>query len=240
MVLKDILQSIAKAREAGEFTDFAFVCEGQTISVHKIIICTQSPVFRAACAGSFKEASSQTYNMDANSLSTVQRMVDYFYTGDYAEESKDGNSDDDTNRLSCLSIHAAMFALAHEYDINGLEALSAKKYSRILRQNQDVYSFFSSIPDIYNLTPSSSRGLRDQVLSFARGKLPKLLTDSTTKEAFDQLTDENPEFTRELLDTFLQNSSMGICYNCSDNLVPVEVLQCRCKQCGKGGAKHVA
>ncbi|XEV01520.1 hypothetical protein FSHL1_006807 [Fusarium sambucinum] len=239
MAPKDILQRFLKAREAGDFTDFAFVCEGQTISVHKVIICTQSPVFRAACTGSFKEASSQVYNMDAYSLSTVQRMVDYFYTGDYAEESEQGFADDDIDHLSCLSIHVAMFALAHTYDINGLEVLSAKKYSRRLSQDQDVYSLFATIPDIYNLTPSSSRGLRDEVLSFARQKLPILLTNSSTKEAFDQLTDKSPEFIKELLDTFLRNPIMGTCYHCNDKLVPVEALQCRCMKCGKGGARHL-
>jgi hypothetical protein len=36
---------LTRAREADEFTDYDFVCEGQRIPVHKIIISIQSLVF---------------------------------------------------------------------------------------------------------------------------------------------------------------------------------------------------
>lgn len=49
-----IIDQINRARESGEFTDFTLTCDGRDIKVHKIIICSQSPVFRAACAGQFK------------------------------------------------------------------------------------------------------------------------------------------------------------------------------------------
>ena len=63
------------------------------------------------------------YSMDSYSLPTVRRMVDYFYTGDYIEESEEEDTDDGTDRLSVLSVHAAMFALAGKHNIKGLEAL---------------------------------------------------------------------------------------------------------------------
>lgn len=166
-------------------------------------------------------------------------MVDYFYTGDYAGESEEESTVDDAGvvRSSGPSIHAAIFALADKYLIKGLELLSVQEYSRSLGQPQDLYSFFTSIPHVYNLTPASSRGLRDQALKFARRELPRLLTKSTTKEAFNNLIDLNPDYTKELLNSFLQEPVIGACYNCNDNPVPVEVLQCRCKRCGKGGAR---
>ncbi|KAH7114703.1 hypothetical protein B0J13DRAFT_460057, partial [Dactylonectria estremocensis] len=201
-----------------------------------IIICSQSPVFRAACTGSFKEASSQTYNMDSHPLPVVQRLVDYLYTGDYSEKLNEADIDDEDHQCE-LSFHAVMFALANKYDIEGLEALSAKKYAKELRKDSDVSNFLLSIPDVYNLTPGSSRGLRDLALEFAREKLGAFLTSTEAQDVFNDIADDNPEFIRELLSSFLRAPLMGICFNCGHGKpVPVEVLQCRCRECGKGGA----
>ncbi|KAK2668729.1 BTB/POZ domain [Fusarium oxysporum f. sp. vasinfectum] len=52
-----------KAQKAGQFTDFAFLCKGKKIPVHKIIICAQSKVFNAACTNDFKEARSGVYDL---------------------------------------------------------------------------------------------------------------------------------------------------------------------------------
>lgn len=43
-----------RSREAGEYTDYEFVSQGQRFPVHKIIVCCQSEVFRKACNGPFK------------------------------------------------------------------------------------------------------------------------------------------------------------------------------------------
>ncbi|KAL6405391.1 Kelch-like protein 21 [Ilyonectria robusta] len=205
MISTRTAKQIAEARENGKFTDFEFTCEGHTIPVHRVIICSQSPVLRAACTGEFKEASTRTYSLDSHSLPMVRRMVDFFYTGDYAEESEE----EDT----------------------------AKKYSENLTKNPDVSNFLLSISEVYNSTPTSSRGLRDHALAFAREKLPGFLTSLDAKERFDEVTADTPEFIKDLLYSFMHYPLMGYCDNCgSSKPVPVEPLQCRCKQCGKGGA----
>jgi speckle-type POZ protein len=165
----------------------------------------------------------------------VRRMVDFFYTGDYTEEPEEEDTGED--EIPVLSVHAAMFALADKYNIEGLTVLSAKKYSENLTKNPDIFNFLLSIPEVYNSTPTSSRGLRDRALAFAREKLPEALTSSDAKEGFDEVTAETPEFINELLYSFIHSPLMGYCIHCgSDKPVPVEPLQCRCKQCGKGGA----
>lgn len=228
-----------RALKNGDFTDFAFICEGERIAVHRVIICSQSPVFRTACIGPFKvicvalkyrhvakhkqEASSQTYSLDSHTLPTVRRMVDYFYIGDYATELTE--EDRCKGASSVLVVHAEMFALADKYAIEGLETLAAYKYERDLRRQQDAHEFFLSIPAVYELTPGSSRGLRDKVLCFARERLGRFITLAEVKEEFDSLTIEMPEFAKELLDSFLRHPMMGYCYGCGrDKLVPVMPL----------------
>ncbi|KAF5718243.1 hypothetical protein FMUND_5339 [Fusarium mundagurra] len=134
--LQDRLR-MQKARESGEFTDFALICNGQTINVHKIIICGQSTVFQRACSGKFKlllsdkhtfmaankvqEASAGIYDMYDHPLDVVNRMVEYLYTGAY-EIPEDAD----------LFTHASRFTLAGKYGIDGLQALTSKKYLECL------------------------------------------------------------------------------------------------------------
>ncbi|KAI5460405.1 BTB/POZ protein [Mariannaea sp. PMI_226] len=233
MISKEIMSRIASARENGEFTDFSFTCQGQTIPVHRIIICTQSPVFHAACTGQFMEASSRTYCLDSHSLSDVLRMVEYLYTGDYTVDSDEVASDKSTT--SILSLHAIMFALAHEYDISGLEYLAADKYSNSLETNSDFCTFLLSIPHVYDLTPSTSRGLRDRALAFARLKVSVFLRSPDAQKLFDEMTAGSPDFIRELLHSFIQSPLLGDCSTCG-SAVPMTPTQQRCKKCNRGGA----
>ncbi|CAG1960134.1 unnamed protein product [Fusarium graminearum] len=230
---------IVEARKKGEFTDFTFICEGGDIQVHRIIICSQSPVFRAACAGQFKEAQSGTYNLMSDHPDMVQLMVDYLYTGDYSVDI-DGTSEEDAGYAStALSIHAVMYSLGDKYDIEGLRNVSTKKYCTELHGTLSTDDFFSSIPFVYGLTPENSRDLRDPVLAFARnllgGEGPTTL--GFVREAMDELFIECPEFVKELLYSLLQTPLMGYC-PCTGTLdmVPVEARECRCRKCGKNGA----
>ncbi|KAH7184506.1 hypothetical protein DER44DRAFT_816960 [Fusarium oxysporum] len=201
-----------RARENGEFTDFEFTCEGHIIPVHRVIICSHSPVFHAACTGRLKEAYTRSYSLDSHSLPMVRRMVEFFYTSDYTEGSEEEDTGTDT--IPVLLIHAAMFTLADKYDIEELKALSANKYSECLTKNPNVSNFLLSISEVYNSTPPSARGF----------KLPGFLSLSDAKEEFDEVTADAPEFIKELLYYFIDHRLLGRCPNC------VSI------RCGKGGA----
>ncbi|KAG4261389.1 hypothetical protein FPRO04_10605 [Fusarium proliferatum] len=238
-----IIDQINRARESGEFTDFTLTCDGRDIKVHKIIICSQSPVFRAACSGQFKEAFSGTYDLKSHQPDMIQLMVDYLYTGDYSihmnepdnlDETKESNT---SSNSGALSTHAIMYALGDEYDIKGLRDLSARKYSWSLDENLELDEFLNSIPLVYTMTPDSSRGLRDPALEFARNKLRGAGGQSDTREAFDELLIECPDFLKELLYYCVQAPSLGYC-PCTGprDRVPVEAEGYRCKGCGREGA----
>ncbi|KAI8401963.1 hypothetical protein FOFC_17268, partial [Fusarium oxysporum] len=212
MISTRAAKHIVRARENGEFTDFEFTCEGCIIPVHRVIICSHSPVFHAACTGKLKEASTRSYSLDSHSLPMVRRMVEFFYTSDYTEESEEEDTGTDT--IPILLIHAAMFTLADKYDIEDLKALSANKYSECLTKNPNVSNFLLSISEVYNSTPPSARGLRDHALAFAREKLPGFLSLSDAKQEFDEVTADSPEFIKELLYHFIDHRLLGHCNNC--------------------------
>jgi len=161
----------------------------------------------------------------------VRRFVDYLYTGNY----KVGSTD------SCfaLSVHATMFAFGDKYLIEGLKDLSVKKYSDVLDRETDTAAFLRSLPDVYTMTPESARGLRDKAVWFARERLAAAHCSPEITSVFEKVADDVPEFTKDLLTSFLQQPCVGRCWDCGRNkLVAVDVLQSRCKKCGKGGATH--
>ncbi|PNP79354.1 hypothetical protein FNYG_07430 [Fusarium nygamai] len=237
MDYEDTRARIVQARESGEFTDFTFACNGRNIEVHKIIICSQSPVFRAACAGQFKEAFSGTYDLTSHQPDMIQLMVDYLYTGDYSIDMGETDDAATSTNSGALSTHAMMYSLGDEYDIKGLRDLSAQKYSWALDESLDLDEFLNSIPFVYTLTPDNSRGLRDSALEFARNKLRNAGGLSDIRDSFDELLIECPDFLTELLHYCVQAPSFGYC-PCTGprDKVPVEAEGYRCKGCGKEGA----
>lgn len=51
---KKALAHIVRARERDEFIDFVLVCGPERFPVHRVIVCSQSNVFHAACSKPFK------------------------------------------------------------------------------------------------------------------------------------------------------------------------------------------
>ncbi|KAM0807592.1 putative BTB domain-containing protein [Seiridium cardinale] len=234
---RNLLAAMARAQEQEENTDFRILCEGQDILVHKVVICCQSAVFRAACNSVFKEATSGTFDMVEDSLPLVQRMIKYFYTGDYDDgvEIYGAEGMDDP---SAARINARVFALADKYQISGLQCLSVEKYCRALEQANDMALFLGTVPDVFTLTPDTVRGLRQVAIKFARKHLGNSLGISEIKDLYDETIREAPEFTKDLLEFFFKSPVYGSCTTCDSNQ-PMDVLQCRCQTCGKGCAHYV-
>ncbi|RBR22338.1 uncharacterized protein FIESC28_04532 [Fusarium coffeatum] len=76
----DFLSSILAS---GQFSDFTLVCEGQEFRLHQAVVCPQSLVLNAALCGEFKEATTKVVTVQGFDISTVKRLVSFFYTRDY-------------------------------------------------------------------------------------------------------------------------------------------------------------
>lgn len=236
-------------------------------SVHKVIVCTQSKVFRAACSKPFKEAASGEYEIAEQSPAMVRRMVDYFYTGDYTYcsespqdlcQGKPEHSDEEA--FPEMRVHARMFALAEMYQVDGLRTLAVTKYGEatVGAKSPSIQELLDSIPDIYQLTPSSVRLLRDKVVVTLRAELGRAtrrqqVSVSNHTEAgdqsgggvdtlmavYDKIAAESPEFLKDLLSSYIRMPSLGRCSHCgSQRPQPTEPIQLRCLTCGKGGASE--
>ncbi|KAG9249474.1 uncharacterized protein F5Z01DRAFT_495970 [Emericellopsis atlantica] len=229
MAFRRTMEMIVKARDSDELVDYAFICEGRQINVHKLIVGVQSPVFKAACSGKF-EKTSKEYDLADFPLSVVNQMVEYMYKGTYEEDLSGGHSS--------LSFHAAMYAMAEKYMIQGLKAQTIRHYDNTLRHETDIVTILESVSYVYSSTPGDARGLRDLVISFVRSRLLQSYSSSRVYGAFQRALDNEPSFMRDLLDSFMRSPSIGSCSSCKQGwFVNTEILQSRCKSCGRGGAR---
>ncbi|KAK5659736.1 hypothetical protein OQA88_947 [Cercophora sp. LCS_1] len=230
-MMKRLIGEISKDRETEEFTDFTIVCGAQKFPVHKIIVCSHSPVLRAACRKPFRvrrkpshEAVIGEYKIEEQSPLLVRRMVEYFYRGDYEdhrsspdipiEDNKPAEPDesDAGHDISKLQLHARMFALADMYQVEGLQSLATAKYMAALESSTNMKQILQSVPDVFNLTPPSARQLRDKVVVALRShRLWWTLSSESSggadhvTAAYDQLAVDAPDFLKELLGSFLRN-----------------------------------
>ncbi|KAM3431185.1 hypothetical protein MY4824_007289, partial [Beauveria thailandica] len=66
-----------------EYSDMSFSCNGNLFKVHKVVVCPQSSVIRAAMSSGFQESESGILNMDAFTPESVQRFRQFLYTKVY-------------------------------------------------------------------------------------------------------------------------------------------------------------
>ncbi|KIX97149.1 uncharacterized protein Z520_07263 [Fonsecaea multimorphosa CBS 102226] len=74
---------LVQLMQSGDFSDLKFLCNGEEFKVHKAIVCTQSPVIKAATEGSFEESRTNVIKMDNFDPRVVRQLVQFIYTGDY-------------------------------------------------------------------------------------------------------------------------------------------------------------
>jgi hypothetical protein len=162
----------------------------------------------------------------------ILNLIEYFYTAEYTGnmESSDTGGRPPMSDLQC---HARMFALAEIYDVEGLRLLSLEKYQCRLEGHASAQEFLESLPDVYTLTPSSVKPLREIVTRYARINLAKYTQDQSAWEVFKEISVGVPEFVRDMLDIYIQSPLIGKCDKCGP-YSPMQPLQGRCRQCKRG------
>ncbi|KAL7906129.1 hypothetical protein GGI35DRAFT_458828 [Trichoderma velutinum] len=247
-----LCKQMSSAQNNGEFCDLELVCDGYIISVHKVIVCLQSPVIKAACTGQFAESAGR-YEIKDCSYHTAKKMVDYLYTGDY-ETGRPGPVAADTCKISPdgeiawyatapsevvseVVQHIRMFSLADKYLIDGLLELSKTKFRKAIREERDTCVFSRFAAEVYDLQCESSKILRDIVIESIRERVAVTPLKPDVQQAVDGLIDDIPEFAGDLARSYLQRPILGHCTTCGTHkLVSISTLQCRCAECGKGSA----
>ena len=152
----------------------------------------------------------------------VRRMIDYFYTLDYADGERPKSFPEKGPYLP--RIHATMFALANMYQVDGLQSLAASKFAKALKEGGTLSVRFSnvivSIPDVYELTPCSVRTLLDMAVEGFRAFHAEIVrgarrdavppagagvpVDIVMRQISD-LVGRTPDFVKDILSSYLKD-----------------------------------
>ncbi|KAF5630282.1 hypothetical protein F52700_7304 [Fusarium sp. NRRL 52700] len=182
-----------KARENHEVTDFAFVCGATRFEVHKVIVSSQSKVFHRACNRPFGESSTNEFDLSEFSVDHVKLLIDFLYLGTY-QTPKDSNLDD----------HIYMFAIGETYSIEPLAQYAAEQFHCGLSHIQMLEEVLPLIPLVYNSTPEHREELREELVRFMRAPGPGIKEAMETREWYDDMAEECPDFIKDLLFSYLE------------------------------------
>jgi len=156
---------VGKLLGSSKLNDLKLVCEGRGINVHKAVVCPQSRVIEKLVTS--VEARDSQIQMGSFDLATVERMVEFMYTGEYSiaaahemiGRSQPGSSTSDNNgqgpsspqadeiepTLQILRKHVRVNAIAECYDIPRLRDTATGKIQDILYRNRFSVALFCGV-----------------------------------------------------------------------------------------------
>ncbi|KAK2755537.1 hypothetical protein FQN54_006477 [Arachnomyces sp. PD_36] len=182
-------------QKRGGFTDLTLICEGERFPVERAVVCPQSAVLDTACRRIFTDEPSGVFEMIEVAPSMVQKMVDFFYDGSYCTSIQE---EDEDGPVSDLQVHTRMFALGDMYDVPALREFAVERFSRTLSSSTDL-EVLESVPDVYELVPEAVNTLWGVLCGFVRLHIEQYLKDAETREVFESITAEVPEFAADVL-----------------------------------------
>ncbi|KAI1113037.1 BTB/POZ protein [Nemania sp. NC0429] len=142
--------------ESGEFSDFILVCGDEKFSVHKNIVCAQSPVIAAAMEGQFMEAETNIFQVNDFKPVTLECMVQYMYTGKYEEkplcrrndeQNEEPNMESDSDHSADRSIserwihHGLVNCIADFFHLPALAKMSIATLDEITQEEWSAGAF---------------------------------------------------------------------------------------------------
>ncbi|UZP41661.1 hypothetical protein NXS19_009477 [Fusarium pseudograminearum] len=68
-----------------KFADMTIKCKEREFSAHRAIVCSQSSFFDKALSSNFKEAMTQTVELQEDDPDIVERFLEFLYTGNYTD-----------------------------------------------------------------------------------------------------------------------------------------------------------
>lgn len=162
-----IYSALRLIRDSGRYSDLVVACKSQTFNAHRVVLCSQSEFFDKACSGPFIEASSGKIDLPDDDPALVQKLMDFFYTGDYAQTTKasDGSEvPDDT--CSILFDEAKVYIMADKFIVPDLKEISLERFRSAAKRAESMSSWqcdsFPLVADeIYNSTTRSDLALKE-------------------------------------------------------------------------------
>lgn len=153
------------------------------------------------------------YKVKGVLFDAIQQMVEYLYTGQYKVPSSQDSNNKKNNAVSPLVFHARILDITNTYLIKGLQTLSVAEFKKLASRDVDDCALLRSVIDIYSLQYKSGKVLRNIVVKSVREQGAQGL-NSRAGKVLDEITDQIPSFTKDLLHSLLNKPITGHCTPC--------------------------
>ncbi|KAK4900854.1 hypothetical protein LTR27_002037 [Elasticomyces elasticus] len=119
-----LLNAVKRMFDEPKYSDLNVYCDNLHWSVHKAIVCPQSPFFAKACNGNFKEGNENVITLQEDNAAVVGEMLRWMYTFSYNDVPSDQS-------MPALTFNVHMQIIADKYDMPGLATLAAVKFAEL-------------------------------------------------------------------------------------------------------------
>ncbi|EJP69417.1 BTB/POZ domain protein [Beauveria bassiana ARSEF 2860] len=219
----------------GLFLDLQLLCNGQAIGVHKIVLCSHSPVFLTALSGPYQESEEEIYEVNDSSYPIVVGMVTFMYTGSY--KAPDENSTVVHKGYAGVLFHAGMVALADKYLIPSLRELALREFRKCVDWETNLRALLQSVSGVYAIEGDGRAELRHILVNRFDSRLAFHIEDHGMEHLLREISEITPQFTIDLAMALLLTTSTARCQSCHETIhtarVRVSAGRIKCKTCGR-------
>ncbi|KAL8634752.1 MAG: hypothetical protein Q9228_007678, partial [Teloschistes exilis] len=166
---KGFLKSIEAYYREGRFTDLTITCRGRDYYCHKLVVCTQSKFFEAACTHGFTESVTSKVDLSTEEPYLINLMLEDLYTQGPLIDSAGRNEPDILSEVMASlhppSTQISLYALGDRLIIAGLCKYAARLFKDWIESaDLRITDMASWIPLLYDSLREHGRTLRNLVI----------------------------------------------------------------------------
>lgn len=181
------LGAVLKGPDEGLYSDFTIKAGEQEFKVHKVLLATRSPVFRAMIDSDMVEGKSSCVTIEDHKPEVVKEMLTYIYTGQ------------GPNTWGCID---SLLSIAHQYQVESLVLKCGSVLCNRLSLKNAILTLGQA--DKYGIKPLKSACVRFICTNFQAVK---------KSSPFMALKTEKPELYLEVLEAHAYSDAFGDEYN---------------------------
>ncbi|KAK5701415.1 hypothetical protein LTR17_022608 [Elasticomyces elasticus] len=240
-----LINALKNAFHNPKHSDLIIRCVDNRWDVHKVIVCSQSPVLAKACEGAFKEAEEGLITLQEDDPRVVEAMLQFIYTLDFDD------SCHDVDEMPAIVFNVYVHIAADKYDIPALRKLTASKFHACALTKWDTAGFAEAAALVFNAGIAVEESLRETVVSVATKKAKQLLNQDEAGVSFRAVASATPALAVALWQRKVEETTEG---TAADEVEETKgqgyrcpVMRCRaikqtidkdcvniCKSCGAG------
>ena len=170
--------------------DVTITTQDCSYEVRKDTLSLFSKVLVDMCNSGSRETSTSTLVLQDDDPATVDRMLTFFYRGDYDDGSAALNgADAEADVEAIFMANCLVIAIAEKYEIEVLKTLANTKFQKVVDYctTWESDNFFNVVLGIFNTTPDRFLDLKSAMISICARHMDEILAS----EAWNRLLAEN-------------------------------------------------